>query len=80
MNLKLKKGDAAVADRNSEVAMPITEHLSELRKRIIRVIVFFFIMIIAGFLLADPLIEYLRHKPPANGYEWHANGCTWDLP
>jgi sec-independent protein translocase protein TatC len=55
----------------SNDTMPLGEHIKELRSRVIRVFVVFFLMMIVGFFLADPLVEYLRNKPPANHYEWH---------
>ena len=39
--------------------MSITEHLSELRKRLIYVLSIFVLGLIAGFFVADPVYQYL---------------------
>lgn len=47
--------------------MTVVEHLTELRKRIIWVLVVFVAALIAGFYFAGPLIEYLKQEPIAEG-------------
>lgn len=45
---------------------PLTEHLAELRKRIIWVLMFFFVFLVVGFLYAGPIVEWLKKDAPAN--------------
>ncbi|MBM7591567.1 twin-arginine translocase subunit TatC [Brevibacillus fulvus] len=47
--------------------MTLVEHLAELRRRLIWVIVLFIIALIAGVYFAGPVIEYLKHDPMAGG-------------
>lgn len=54
-----------------------TEHLAELRKRILLVLVVLVLAMFVGFWLADSLIELLRNTEPANGMEWHLFS-PWD--
>lgn len=46
--------------------MSLVEHLSELRKRLIWVIVVLIIGMVIGLIFAQPLINYLQTVPPAN--------------
>ena len=45
--------------------MTVYEHIAELRKRLIYVVVFFFIAVIGGFFMAEPIIVYLQHTDEA---------------
>lgn len=54
---------------DDEVTMSLLEHLEELRSRIIVVAVAILLAGIAGFFLADPLIELLRQPLPEGGAE-----------
>jgi sec-independent protein translocase protein TatC len=45
---------------------PLTEHLAELRKRIIWVLIFFFIFLVVGFLYAGSIIEWVKKDVPDN--------------
>ncbi len=51
--------------------MDLIEHLTELRKRIIWVLVIFIIALAIGFLFARPIIFYLKTTEPASGFDWH---------
>lgn len=46
--------------------MPLVDHLSELRKRVVRIVIVFVISLIAGFVTAQPIIDYLISVPPAD--------------
>ncbi|WP_100406137.1 twin-arginine translocase subunit TatC [Bacillus solitudinis] len=45
--------------------MSVMDHIVELRRRIIIVVVFFTLALIAGFFLAKPIIMYLQNAPTA---------------
>lgn len=62
---------------NKEDEMSLVEHLTELRKRIIWVLAVLVVTMIAGFFLAEPLINYIKSRPPANELELNAFG-PWD--
>ncbi len=54
---------------HDEATMSLLEHLEELRGRIIVVAVAIGVAAVAGFFLADPIIELLRVPLPADGAE-----------
>ncbi|OMP67987.1 twin-arginine translocase subunit TatC [Domibacillus epiphyticus] len=56
--------------------MTIFEHLEELRKRLMIVVVFFFIAVIGGLFLAKPLIHYLQHADEAAALTMNAFRVT----
>ncbi|WJY27194.1 MULTISPECIES: twin-arginine translocase subunit TatC [Sporosarcina] len=45
--------------------LTIVEHIEEIRKRLITIVVFFAVAVIGGFLLAKPLIKFLKTNGPA---------------
>lgn len=47
--------------------MTVVEHLTELRKRIIWVLVVFVLSLVAGLFCAGPVIEYMKNDPMAGG-------------
>ncbi|WP_433751623.1 twin-arginine translocase subunit TatC [Paenibacillus amylolyticus] len=57
--------------------MSITEHLRELRKRLIYVLIIFVLGLIAGFFVADPVYQYLTKAESAKGFVLHAFSF-WD--
>lgn len=57
--------------------MSFVDHLSELRKRVARIVIVFVISIIAGFVVAKPVIDYLMSVPPANEYTMNVFS-PWD--
>lgn len=57
--------------------MTLVEHLGELRKRIIWVLVSFTLALIIGLVCAKIIIDYLKHVPPANTIEWNVFS-PWD--
>ncbi|WP_246469672.1 twin-arginine translocase subunit TatC [Cohnella nanjingensis] len=57
--------------------MKLTEHLLEMRKRVIRIVVVLLVMLAAGLSLASSAISYLKNAPPANSLSWHALS-PWD--
>lgn len=60
----------------SQQDMTIYEHLEELRKRLMIVVVFFFIAVIGGLFLAKPLIHYLQHADEAAALTMNAFRVT----
>jgi len=57
--------------------MKLTEHLQEMRKRVIRIVAVLLVMLAAGLSLASSAISYLKSVPPANSLSWHALS-PWD--
>lgn len=56
--------------------MSVIEHITELRKRLVIVVVFFFLAVIAGFLLSGPIIKYLQHTDEAKSITLNAFNLT----
>jgi len=56
--------------------MTVYEHIAELRKRLIYVVVFFFIAVIGGFFMAEPIIVYLQHTDEAKELTMNAFRIT----
>ncbi|MBP1933933.1 twin-arginine translocase subunit TatC [Ammoniphilus resinae] len=52
-------------------AIPWTEHLEELRKRIIFSAIYFFIATIIGFVYSADVVNLLKSGPVANQMDWH---------
>ncbi|CAM3623410.1 twin-arginine translocase subunit TatC [Marinicrinis lubricantis] len=57
--------------------MSFVEHLTELRKRIVRIVIVLVITMVAGLLLANPIITYLKSVEPASKIEWNVFS-PWD--
>ncbi|ALS24176.1 MULTISPECIES: twin-arginine translocase subunit TatC [Paenibacillus] len=57
--------------------MTLVEHLTELRKRIIWVIIVLVLGMVAGLIAAQPLITYLKSVPPASKISWNVFS-PWD--
>jgi sec-independent protein translocase protein TatC len=55
------------ASRDDEVTMSLVEHLEELRHRVIVVAIAITVAGVAGFFIADPIIELLRRPLPDDG-------------
>lgn len=62
----------AMDDKN----MPVMDHIIELRRRLLIVVIFFLIAFIAGFFLAAPLITYLMDTPTAKDLPMNAFKMT----
>jgi sec-independent protein translocase protein TatC len=62
---------------DTEEGMSLVEHLGELRKRIIWVILVLIAGMVVGIIVAQPLITYLKSIPPATGINWNAFS-PWD--
>lgn len=56
--------------------MTVMDHIGELRKRIIIVLVFFLIALIGGFFLARPLVLFLQSAPEAQNIPMNAFKLT----
>ncbi|MFK2827192.1 twin-arginine translocase subunit TatC [Bacillus sp. B190/17] len=56
--------------------MTIYEHIGELRKRLIIVVVFLFLAMIAGLFMAEPVIHYLQHADEAKALTLNAFRVT----
>lgn len=52
-------------------SMTLVGHLQELRVRLIWVAIFFTVMLVVGFLLAEPVIEFFKQSPAAKNLDWH---------
>ncbi len=57
--------------------MSLVDHLGELRKRIIWVLVVLVVGMVAGLILARPIIRYLKTMSPANEIGWNVFS-PWD--
>ncbi|ANE48907.1 preprotein translocase subunit TatC [Paenibacillus swuensis] len=57
--------------------MSLVEHLGELRKRIIWILIILVLGMVVGFFAAQPIIEYLKSTEPAASMSWHAFSL-WD--
>ncbi|HEX7056023.1 MAG TPA: twin-arginine translocase subunit TatC [Bacilli bacterium] len=57
--------------------MTFFEHLGELRKRIIWVLIVFSVVTIAGMAFADPVIRYLQKAAPIPDLQWNVFS-PWD--
>ncbi len=57
--------------------MTLVDHLTELRKRVVRIAIVLTVALAAGLALAAPVVSYLKELPPADGLEWHALS-PWD--
>jgi len=55
----------------------MVEHLAELRRRLIYVLLFFAVTVIIGLAVATPALEYLKSAGPAGELEWNAFS-PWD--
>ncbi|NQX57825.1 twin-arginine translocase subunit TatC [Paenibacillus qinlingensis] len=51
--------------------MSLVEHLTELRTRIIRVLIAVILTLIIGFIFAQQILLYLKHSSTASGITWH---------
>jgi sec-independent protein translocase protein TatC len=60
----------------SQKDMTLYEHIGELQKRLMIVVVFFLLAVIAGFFLAGPLITYLQHADEAKDMTMNAFRVT----
>lgn len=67
----------SVKSFQNDEGMTLVEHLGELRKRIIWVLVVFSISLIVGLVAAKAIIDYLKNVPPANTIEWNVFS-PWD--
>lgn len=61
----------------TEEQMTLVEHITELRKRVVYIIIVLVIGLVAGLLVADPIYEYLRNTEPANQMPLHGFSL-WD--
>ncbi|MDQ0873136.1 sec-independent protein translocase protein TatC [Paenibacillus sp. V4I3] len=57
--------------------MSLVEHLGELRKRIMWVLVVLVIGMVGGLICAKPIIRYLKNIPPADTISWNVFS-PWD--
>ncbi len=60
----------------SQKDMTVYEHIGELRKRLMFVVVFFVLAVIGSFFLAEPLIRYLQHADEAKELTMNAFRIT----
>ncbi|WP_134704091.1 twin-arginine translocase subunit TatC [Ammoniphilus sp. YIM 78166] len=55
---------------------PLTDHLNELRKRIIYCIIFFFCAMIGGFVFSGRVVNHIKNDPAARHIDWHVFGLS----
>jgi sec-independent protein translocase protein TatC len=60
----------------TEKEMSVYDHIGELRKRLIYVVVFFFLAMVGGFFLAEPIIVYLQQADEAKELTMNAFRLT----
>ncbi|MBN8194462.1 twin-arginine translocase subunit TatC [Bacillus sp. NTK074B] len=60
----------------SQRDMTVYEHIGELQKRLMFVVVFFLLAVIVSFFLAEPLIRYLQHADEAKQLTMNAFRIT----
>lgn len=60
----------------TEKEMSVIEHLSELRGRLIWIVVSFIISMVCGFLAAEPVVEHIKKDPIAAQVSWHVFGLS----
>lgn len=65
-----------VQHEKNENAIPLSEHLAELRKRIIYCLVFFVLAMIIGFVFSGDVVNHLKNDPAAQELEWHVFGMS----
>lgn len=51
--------------------MSLVDHLTDLRKGILRVLVVLILSMIVGFIGAEPILEYLKTAEPASQITWN---------
>ncbi|MDQ0340433.1 sec-independent protein translocase protein TatC [Caldalkalibacillus uzonensis] len=56
--------------------MSVMEHIGELRKRVIYVLILFLVSMVLGFFLADNVVQYLQKQPVAAQIPWVVIGLT----
>ncbi|CAG7657800.1 twin-arginine translocase subunit TatC [Paenibacillus allorhizosphaerae] len=61
----------------NDEGMSLVEHLTELRKRLIWVVLVLVLGMVVGLIFAQPLIVYLKSVPPANTIFWNVFS-PWD--
>lgn len=61
---------------NDEEKREVTEHLDELRKRLLIVMYFFVAAMLVGFFLSKPLIYQMQNAPWTSGIQMHAFQVT----
>ncbi|MGZ9583838.1 twin-arginine translocase subunit TatC [Paenibacillus marinisediminis] len=57
--------------------MSIIDHITELRKRVIYVLIMLVVGLVGGLVAADPLYQFVISRPPANGFQFHSFSL-WD--
>ncbi|MFC5446864.1 twin-arginine translocase subunit TatC [Paenibacillus aestuarii] len=57
--------------------MSLVEHLGELRKRLMSILIVLVIGMVGGLIAAKPIIRYLKNIPPASGIGWNVFS-PWD--
>lgn len=63
--------------KSTSFQMSMIEHFSELRRRLVWVLVVLVLTMVGGFVVAKPIILYLQQVEPAAGIEWNVFS-PWD--
>lgn len=61
---------------NNEKQLTIIEHIDELRKRLMVIVVFFVMAVVGAFFIAKPLIQYLKFSEEAKSLTLNAFNVT----
>jgi len=61
----------------SDKEMTFVDHLDELRKRVVRIVIVFVLALVLGFVVAQPIIAYLIERPPVSDFELNVFS-PWD--
>ena len=66
------------ADNNThdELQMTVGEHIGELRKRVIKVLILFLLFTVLGLIWADEVVLFLKDQPVAAEIPWVVLGLT----
>jgi sec-independent protein translocase protein TatC len=76
-NTASDSGKSAAEKMREEGLMPLLEHIGELRKRVIAILIVLVIGLIIGLMLADPAYNFLMNQEPVKGMKFHAFSL-WD--
>ena len=60
----------------NEKNLTVIEHIDEIRKRLMIIVVFFVIAVVGAFFVAKPLIQFLQNDGEAHNIALNAFQCT----
>ncbi len=62
----MRKGKLRMSDNNTTI-----DHLKELRKRLLWILLVFVLSLLSGFLMAEPVLQYMKSAQLARSIEWN---------